>query len=214
MASVVAGVLMASLARFALQYSLGQQFLITVAITLVFIVISNPLGRLYNARRGYAFIFSLVLSVALYLFLLVANNNPNLSPGTLSSSLSAGGTEFLHSAHFWLIIAAVAYFLLTLGFAALFGRDLKSSQDEVTAFFAKLQKPVDVAREVPAGAKESNIFPLVGWLSLGLSALSALILIAPVARNKIGVTLGISGLLFVIGVAMILSKYLTRQNSG
>jgi SSS family solute:Na+ symporter len=213
MASVVAGVLMASVARFVLQYSLGQQFLITVAITLLFVVISNPLGRLYNARRGYALVSSLLFSTALYLFCLVANNNPNLSPDTLRSTLQAGGTEFVLSAHFWLIIAAFAYFPLTLGFAALFGKDLKASHGDVNAFFAKLEKPIDVAIEVPAGAKESNIFPLVGWISLGLSALSALILIAPVARTKIGVTLGISGCLFVIGLAMILSKYLTRQKA-
>ena len=48
------------------EYSLGQQFLITVAVTLLFIVISNPLGRLYNVRRVYALVFSLRLSFAIY----------------------------------------------------------------------------------------------------------------------------------------------------
>ncbi len=90
MASVMAGVLMASLARFVLHYPLGQQFLITVAVTLVFIVISNPLGRLYNARRVYALVFSLFLSAALYLFCFTANANPDLSAGNLSALLHAG----------------------------------------------------------------------------------------------------------------------------
>ncbi len=76
MASVIAGVLMASLARFVLEYSLGQQFLITVVVTLLFIVISNPLGRVYNARRGTAAMVSLGLSLVLYLFCLFVNNNP------------------------------------------------------------------------------------------------------------------------------------------
>jgi solute:Na+ symporter, SSS family len=215
MASVVAGVLMASLARFVLQYSLGQQFLITVAVTLVFIVISNPLGRLYNARRTYALVFSLLLSTVLYLFLLMANNNPGLSPGTLPGILHAGGTEFLLSAHFWLMLSTLGFFVLSFRFAALFGRDLKSSQEEVTAFFEKLEKPVDVAKEViSAGARESNIFPLVGWMSVGLGGVSLLILIAPVARTNISVNLGISGLLLVVGLGMILSKHLTRQYSG
>jgi Na+/proline symporter len=214
MASVMAGVLMASLARFVLNYSLGQQFLITVAITLVFIAISNPLGRLYNARRTYALVFSLLLSSALYLFCLFANNNPGLSPGNLSAIVHAGGTEFLLSAHFWLMLSTLAFFVLSFRFAALFGGDLKSSQDEVTQFFERLNKPVDVAKEVvSAGTKESNIFPLVGWISMGLGGVSLLILIAPVARTNIGVNLGISGLLFVIGLGMILSKFLTRQYS-
>lgn len=212
MASVMAGVLMASLARFVLQYSLGQQFLITVAITLLFIVISNPLGRLYNVRRTYALVFSVLLSSVLYVFSLIANNNPGLSPGNLTATVHAGGVEFLLSAHFWLMLSTVAYFVLSYIFAALFGRDVSSSQAEVTAFFEKLDTPVDVVKEViSAGARESNIFPLVGWMSVGVGAVSLLVLIAPVARTNIGINLGISGLLLVFGLGMILSKYLTRQ---
>lgn len=226
MAAVIAGVLMASLARFVLDYSLGQQFLITVAVTLLFIVISNPLGRLYNMRRTYALLFSLFLSVGLYIFCLVANNNPGLSPANLIAMLHAdpmhqsgtlgpegrGGLNFVGSSMFWLTAAAIAYFVITYKFAALFGGDLRSSQDKVIAFFKKLNTPVDVEKEVmAAGARESNIFPLVGWMSLGLGGLSLLILIDPVARSNVGVNLGISGLLFAIGLAMILSKRLTRQ---
>lgn len=208
MASIIAGVLMASLARFVLHYSLGQQFLITVAITLLFIVISNPLGRLYNLRRNYALIFSLLLGFSLYFFFMIANNNPNLSLGSLTNS---GGTDFLLSAHFWLMLATLAFFILTYKFASLFGKDLKSSQNEVTEFFEKLNKPIDVATEViSTGAKETNIFPLVGWMAMGLSAVSLLILIAPVARTKIWINLMISGLLFLIGLGMFLSKYFSR----
>jgi hypothetical protein len=212
MASVMAGVLMASLARFVLYYSLGEQFLITVAITLLFIAISYPLGRLYNARRGYAFAFSLLLSTVLYGVFLSANHNPALSPGTFLATVAAGGTGFLLSANFWLMVAAFTFFALTLKFAALFGKDLKTSQEEVTAFFSKLDRPVDVVKEVlSTGAREANIFPLVGWMSVGLGGVSLLVLLAPVARANIGVNLGISGLLFLVGLAMILSKRLTRQ---
>jgi solute:Na+ symporter, SSS family len=212
MASILAGVLMASLARFVLDYSLGQQFLVTVAITLLVIAVSNPLGRLYNIRRTYALVFTVLLSVVLYCFFLVANNNPSLSPGNLTAVLQTGWAALFSSAHFWLILATVAFFVLGYRFAALFGGDLQSPQDEVTAFFQKLDTPVDVVKEVmAAGARESNIFPLVGWMSVGLGVLSLLILIAPVARTNIGVNLGISGMLLVTGVGMIMSKHLTRQ---
>ena len=215
MASVLAGVLTASLARFALHYSLGEQFLVTVAITLLFIGISNPLGRLYNARRSAALAFNLLVCAALYLFFLFANNNPSLSPDSLGVALDAGVGQFLLSAHFWLIASAVGFFALGSGFAVLFGRDLKTPQDEVTAFFQKLDRPVDVVKEViAAGARESNTFPLVGWISVALAAMSLLILLAPVARGNIGVNLGISGLLFVVGLGMIFSKRLTRLASG
>ena len=56
-----------------------------------------------------------------------------------------------------------------------------------------------MAKEVlSAGARESNIFPLVGWMSMGLGGVSLLVLIAPEARTNIGVNLGISGLLLVV----------------
>ncbi|HDL78166.1 MAG TPA: hypothetical protein ENH09_01130, partial [Bacteroidetes bacterium] len=45
--SIVAGILMASVARFVLHYSLGPQYISTIAVTLIFIYLSNPLGRLY-----------------------------------------------------------------------------------------------------------------------------------------------------------------------
>ena len=212
MASVLAGVLTASLARFVLEYSLGQQFLITVAITLLFIGISNPVGRLYNARRVYALLFSALLSIALYLFFLIANNNPDLSPGTLTNAMRASGVSFLLTAHFWLMLSALGFFALSYRFAALFGNDLRSPQDDVNAFFEKLARPIDVAKEVlAAGARENNIFPLVGWISVGLGGLSLLILVDPVARTNIAVNLGISGLLLITGLGMVLSKYLTRQ---
>jgi len=203
---------MASLARFVLHYSLGQQFLITVAITLLFIVISNPLGRLYNLRRNYALIFSLFLSFLLYFFFMIANNNPNLSLNSLTVLINSGWTDFLLSVHLWLILATLAFFVLSYRFAALFGKDLMSSQDEVIEFFEKLDRPIDVVKEViSAGARESNIFPLVGWMSMGLSGVSLLILIAPVARTKIWINLMISGLLFLIGLGMLLSKYFSKQ---
>jgi acyl-CoA thioesterase FadM len=124
---VTVGTIMASLARFVLEYSLGEQLLITVAITLLCIVISHPLGRMYNSRRTSALAFSLVVSGVLYFFLLFANHNPNLSPGTFTDFLMAGWAEFLLSAHFWLLLTALAFFALTYGFAALFGRDLNAS---------------------------------------------------------------------------------------
>jgi hypothetical protein len=69
-----------------------------------------------------------------------------------------------------------------------------------------------VKEVISTGAKEANIFPLVGWMSVGLGGMTLLILLAPVARTNIGVNLGISGLLLLVGVAMILSKRLTRRS--
>jgi hypothetical protein len=106
----------------------------------------------------------------------------------------------------------MGFFAIGYGFARLFGKELRSSQEDVERFFEKLNTPVDVEKEVlAAGARESNVFPLVGWMSVGLGALSLVTLIAPAARTKIGVNLGISGLLIIFGLGMILSKHLTGR---
>ncbi len=214
MISILAGTMMASIARFLLHYTLGQQFLITVAITLLFVVISNPLGRLYNRRRIYAFMASLSLSLLLGIIFLTFNNNPDLSPSNFNGLINSGWIDFLISSNFWMMLSILIYFILSYKSAALFGKDILSSQHEVQEFFRKMDIPIDVEKEVLSkGAKEANIFPLVGWISMGLSGLSLLILLAPVARTKIGVNLALSGLLFLIGLGMFLSKYFSKQVS-
>ena len=50
-ASILAGTLIASVARFVLKFTLGPQMLLTVAVTLFFILISNHLGRLYIKNK-------------------------------------------------------------------------------------------------------------------------------------------------------------------
>ena len=107
MASVLAGVLMASLARFVLTIRSVSSSSLRWQSPSCLSSISNPLGRLYNAAPDHAFAFSLLLSAALYIFSF-ANHNPALSPSTLFVTVQAGGTGFLLSAHFWLMVAAFA----------------------------------------------------------------------------------------------------------
>lgn len=203
-ASIAAGVMMASVARFALKYSLGPQFLVTIAITVLTVFLSNPLGRLYLWKRGLALLASLLFGAGLWIFFVTGNTNPNLSLDSFRQIAERGLWQLLISSQLWVTLAALAYAGLTFGFAILFGRDLQAPQTEVEGFFAKLQKPIDVEAEVLSrGARETNIFGLVGGVSVAFGLLSLLILLAPVARTKIGVNLAISGLLLAIGVAMI-----------
>ncbi len=204
-ASILAGILMASVARFIMGYSLGPQFLATIGISLLFTFLSNPLGRLYLRSRVAALAVSMVVGSALWLLFVAANTNPDLSLAALHG-LGDEGISVLISPLAWATLAAVAFAGLTYGFAILFAQDLRSPQDEVERFFEKLKTPVDVEREVLSrGAKEVNIFGLVGGIAVALSVLSLLILVAPTARTKIGVNLAISGLLFAIGLLMLLS---------
>ena len=93
-------------------------------------------------------------------------------------------------------------------FTGLYQKDIVADQSEVDKFFQKLKRPVDVAREVLAGnAKEVNVFPLIGGIAIGFSVLSLVILIIPGARTSIRVNLLFSVVLFLIGAAMLASKY-------
>jgi len=209
--SIVAGTLMASVARFALKYTLGPQYLITVAITLLFIFLSQPLGNMYNRNKKRALLVSTVLGFILWLFFMTANSNPNLSFASFGAVINSGLAGILTSPHFWVTVSAVVFIILSYKFSAIYAKDLFASQENVKAFFQKMDTPIDVKKEVfSSGEKEVNVFPLVGGIAMGLSILSLLILVVPAARSNIGINIAVSAILFVIGLAMVLSKYFAR----
>lgn len=210
--SIIAGTLMASVTRFALKYTLGPQYLITVVITLLFIFLSQPLGNMYNRNKKQALLTSTGLGVILWLFFMVVNSNPNLSFASFGALAESGFIGILTSSLFWVTISAVAFIVLSYKFSAIYAKDLLASQENVESFFKKMDTPIDVEKEVFShGEKEVNVFPLVGGIAMGLSVLSLLILIVPAARTKIGANLGVSALLFIIGLSMFLSKYFHRE---
>jgi Na+/proline symporter len=196
--SILAGTLVASTARFVLKYNLGPQFLLIVGVTLLFIFLSYPLGKLYLKNRRLALIANIALGSAFWCFFLLENQNPELALNRVSS---------LNLSQIGALAAALTLGALSHWFTIRYARDLSSSQESVDQFFEKLDRPIDVAREVlTAGKKETNILPLVGSISMLLSGLILCILLAPVARTKIGVNLAISGLLFIVGLGMFLSN--------
>ena len=203
---------MASVAMFALKYTLGPQYLITVAITLLFIFLSQPLGIMYNRNKKQALLTSVGLGIFLWIFFMLANSNPNLSFATFGTVLGAGLSGILTSSLFWVTVSAISFIVLSYKCSAIYARDLNSNQEAVQAFFKKMDTPIDVEKEVLArGEKEVNMFPFVGGISIGMSLLSLLILVVPAARTKIGVNIAVSALLFLIGLAMVLSKYFTHE---
>lgn len=210
--SIIAGTLMASLARFALKFSLGPQYLVTVGITLLFIFLSNPTGRLYLKDRRHALAGSVGLGALLWVFFLSVNMNSNLSFEMIGTVLSSGLVSFLGSAFFWVTFGAIAFILLSYKFSGIYARDLTDSQENVKTFFKKMDTPIDFEKEVLSrGAKEANVFPLIGGVSMTLSVLSLLVLIAPVARESIGINIAVSAILFVIGLGMFFSKNLLKD---
>jgi hypothetical protein len=106
-----------------------------------------------------------------------------------------------------------AFFLAILShqFSKIYGRDIQSNQDQVEEFFDKMARPIEVEKEVySSGAKEINVFPLVGSTAMIIAGISALLLMLPGARMKIAANLAFSGLLFFFGILAFVSKYVSK----
>ncbi|MEE4310749.1 MAG: hypothetical protein V2J62_02670 [candidate division KSB1 bacterium] len=213
--SIIAGTLMASVTKFALDFPLGPQYLTTVATTLFFVFASHSLGALYLRNKTHALLVNICIGVGLWLFFMIGNLNPNLSFATWNDVLGSGFLNFIQSSHFWVTISAIALFLLSHQFTKIYARDSQTSQKDVEEFFLKMDTPIDVEKEVLSrGGKEANVFPLVGWIAVFLSALSFGLLLSPDAREKIIINIAFSSMLFLIGLLMILSQYFVKLNAS
>ena len=197
--SILVGTITSSILRFVLNYPIGQQYFVVTVITVLAIFISNPLGRLYLKNRQQALLASIGIGLAMWGFCLTVNFVPELSVASLFSAFSIR--------HLMVLLTAVAISGLHFYFSRLYAADLQGDQSIVDGFFKKLETPIDVEKEVMVdGAKEQNILPLVGTISMLMAALSLMILISPIARTNIAINLAVASLLFFIGLGMFLSK--------
>jgi solute:Na+ symporter, SSS family len=200
--SILAGTLTASVARFVLHYSIGEQYLITIVITCLFILSSRFLGRAYYKSKFLALGYSLLFGGIVFVYFMTMDLNPNLS---FARFFESRGYPFYMLVQFWAVLSVLALIALAYMSAWLASRDFYTDNSSVEAFFKKMATPVDVEKEVLKGKEEITIFPLVGGIAMAFSLMSLLILIAPEARTKIWVNITISVLLFLIGLAMFLS---------
>ncbi len=201
-ASILAGTLIASVARFVLKFTLGPQMLLTVAVTLFFILISNHLGRLYIKNKTANRVLCVAIGILFWFIFVTGNADPNIS---LTTFFTSDGSLLFLSAKFWMTMAALAYIVMLLFFSRLYAKDLLLPQTEIDQFFEKLNTPIDVDSEVLKDNEEKSVFPLVGGICIAFSMLSLIVLVSPAAREKIGVNLVLSGILFLIGMMMFLS---------
>ena len=209
--SILVGILTASIARFVLSYSLGKQYVATTILTLLFIFISTPMGRLYLKSKMQALFANSCIGILLGLFYMTFNDNPNLSWNHIGNAFQHGIAGFFASAFFWLWASVLAYIALGHYFTKLYARDVGAPQPEVDEFFKRLKTPVDAEKEVlKDGIKEFNVFPLVGTISIILAAVSLLLLIIPSSRSNLWINIAFSGTLFITGVIMVATKYFQK----
>jgi solute:Na+ symporter, SSS family len=203
--SVLAGTLMASVARFGLKFNLGPQYIVTVIVTLLFVFLSYPLGRLYLKNKLHALFVNVSVALVLWFCFIRFNSNPDF--GSIHIFFNEGLIRFLLTPFFWIFMSAIAFFMLSHFFTKMYAKDLSSSQEKVYEFFKKLETPIDVEKEVLSrGAKEVSVFPIVGGMAMIMAVLSLIILLFPSARTNIGVNLAFSGILCIFGLILFLSK--------
>lgn len=200
MASILAGILMASVTRFGLDFSLGQQYIATITVSLLFIYLSVSLGRLFLYGRKYAMMVSLGVVLIFWTFFFSSGSNPELSFRQISDVSQGGVTGVFLLPGFWVSIAALAFGGLVYGFSLLFARDLLGSHPEVEEIFRLIDTPIDVEKEVQEDTmRVRRVYSLVGWIAMGLAALTLLILVFPTGRVMPGANIALSFLLLMCG---------------
>jgi SSS family solute:Na+ symporter len=184
-ASIAAGVFVATSIRFHLGYSLGVQYLATIAVGLLFLYSSYPIGRLSLKSRSGAIAVSLIAGLASFGVYLL-----------LGQALDAGGI-------IWPLAAGIGCASLLAGFSHLYARDLASDQSQVDHFFTKLATPVNTEAELEAeGADVASSYSWVGMVTMIMGGLCLIILPLAESALDVGATLGVSFLLLVFGGAM------------
>jgi Na+/proline symporter len=184
-ASIAASVFTATSIRFYFGYSLGVQYLVTIAVALIFLYTSNPLGRLYIKSRNGAIATGALSGLAAFWM--------------VSQLGELAGRQGL----FWPVAAGLVVAGLLTGFSALYARDLQQDQTIVDRFFEKLATPVDTATELEAeGADVASSYSLVGLVTMIMGGLCLVILPLAESALDVGATLGISVLLIVFGAIM------------
>jgi len=184
-ASIVAGVVVATSIRYYFGYSLGVQYLVTIAVGLTVLYTSYPLGHLFQKSRAAIGALSLGSGLAVTFVYI-----------QLGQAAGAIGSV-------WPIGVGLATTALLSGFSLLYARDLGQDASEVDQFFKKLATPVDMETELEAeGDAVVKSYSLVGLVTMIMGLLSLAII--PLASSALerGTVLAVSGLLLLIGFTM------------
>ena len=169
--AILSGIIVASLARFGLNWTLGPQYLAVISTCLVVMFTSRWFGRMFIKNRAMAFVAAagLWIIAALALSLL---NVPTMEAGVSLQVLPAGATGIKA-----LIWSTVGLVLITSIFIPLYSQNVRAESPHVQRFFDKLKTPVDVKAEVPEGPGINRPHRIIGWSATSLAAVPALLLL-------------------------------------
>jgi len=195
--SIGAGIVVAAVVRFGFNWTLGPQYIAVVAVGLVMLFTSRWLGRLHQHSRVRATLGALALGTVTALVLGLINA-PTMELGVSNRVLSAEGNGTLA-----LVIASLAIALLARLFSGLYAQEQNAPPSRLDDFFARVERPIDVAAEVgPPLAADGTPQRIMGWSAIGLSGVPLILLAVYGLANAstylaLAVILGIIGTLFL-----------------
>lgn len=130
--TILAGVMIAGVTRFQLDWTLGPQYLAVIAVCLVVQFSSPLLGRLHNRHPLWSIVGSAAISLVLYVgFSLV--DAPTMTPGITANGVSSP-----------LIVTTLsAIAILNIAFASRYAPEAVGEPDRVTRFFELLDRPIE-----------------------------------------------------------------------
>jgi len=196
--AILAGIVVAVVTRFGLNWTLGPQYLAVIATSLVVMFTSREMGAMYVRNKSTA--LGSALSVGLLLFICIGIvEAPTMEAGVVNRALSASGVggEGLAAG-----IAGIV--VLMWGFLPLYARDAVAMPERVARFFNRLDQPIDVAAELGEDLSPASPNRLIGWCALGLAAIP-LILFVAYGFNDGLVYLSLSALLAGLGGLFLLA---------
>ncbi|MDE3056752.1 MAG: sodium/solute symporter, partial [Bacteroidota bacterium] len=185
-ASIIWGLLVGATARYALGWDIGPQVYLSFVMSFGIFAASFHLGVLYKKRKPTLILVSLFIFISLAL---------------LFTRTIVNGIEVWNE----VVAIAVAFGVgaSLYGFAKLFASETDEQRKLVEQFFAKLDTPIDVAREVfGAGKKQISTFPLVGGTTIVMGVLGSLILFTVQGFRETIIMVVMISLMIIFGVFM------------
>lgn len=186
-----------------LKYPFGYRVFFIIAITLVFFLLSLPMGRLGRSRLK-AIGVSAVAAIGMWFFFIFFNTNQALSwnlvfgSAQLTSSANSPPGYFIA-----MTITALAFGCLTYLFCRIYSRDIDKPEPEVDKFFTLLKTPIDVKKEVGDESEAATVYPFVGIIVMGLAVMTLTLLLFPAGRISPGINISLAVILIVIGLIII-----------
>jgi solute:Na+ symporter, SSS family len=180
--SVTWGLLVGVCARYVLSWDIGPQVYLATMVSLGIFMSSRRIGMLYMRAKTTLAVLSLLVGVAIAtLFILTA-----------PAALQPWQTVSLYACAALLSVSMYA-------FARLFSQETEEDRRVIREFFAKIDTPVDVGKEVyAAGKKQVSTLPFVGGSTIFMGLLLGLIFFTPLQPpERVIVSVVIAAMLIV-----------------